>query len=236
LKQLYILALGLASACASAAAPTGLNVIPTTDIVPDGSWIGGIVNGNTSLTGNPFYRQPQWQFQSQVSLAPWLEGGIDDATTPDVDSNTGVFNVKALVMTENEWQPNVALGLWNVADHQKPGYYLTMSKTLNYDQQQEERFRAHHRRNRKLLGIRAHLGMTLDGRGFTQPFTGTDIQLSETAVFQADWVHGSGNVATAGIAYIFPDGRTVLTPAITFSNDTGRFNGLIIGLTHQFNL
>lgn len=234
-RSLLPAAFTCAAACAWAT-PTGLNVIPTTDIVPDGSWIGGIENGNPSFTGTPFWRQPQLSFQSQVSLAPWLEAGVDDAETPDQSANSGVFNIKALVMTENGSQPNIALGLWNVAEHQKQGYYFTMSKTLNYDQQQEQRFRAHHRHNRKLMGVRAHLGMMLDGHGISQPFTGTDIQLSDMFVFQADWVHGSGNVATAGVAYILPDSRTVITPAITFSNDTGRFTGLLISLTHQFNL
>jgi hypothetical protein len=218
------------------AGPTGLNVIPTTDIVQVNSWVGSIQNANTSFTGTSFFKQPMFVADSQFGLENWLEAGIDYAQTPDRSSDTAIFNVKAQVMAEDELQPNLAFGFWNVAQSQKPGYYVTMSKTLNYDQEQEERFRAHHRRNRKLLGCRVHIGMMLDGHGIYQPFAGTDLQLSETAVFQADWVQGAGNAATAGIAYVLPDTRTVLAPALVFSNDTRRFSGILFNISHQFNL
>lgn len=219
----------------AAAGPTGLNVIPTTDIVPLNSWVGGLQNGNTSLTGTPFWRQPLVTPQTQFGLQSWLEAGLDYAQTPDLAHDAAVFNVKALLLTEDERVPNVALGLWNVTQGQKPGYYLTLSKTLNYAQQQEERFRAHHRRNRKLLGRRIHLGAMLDGHGTLEPFAGTDLQLSDSAVFQADWVRGSGNGASAGLAYVLPDQKTVLTPALLFSNDKRRLTGISINLSRQFS-
>ncbi len=218
-----------------AAGPTGLNVIPTTDIAPLNNWIGALANSNTSFTGIPFYRQPLITAQTQFGLESWLEAGIDYAQTPDLAHDAAVFNVKALLLNEDHKQPNVAVGLWNVTQGQAPGYYFTLSKTLNYDQQQAERFRAHHRRNRKLLGRRVHLGGMLDGHGTFQPFAGTDLQISETIVFQADWVRGSGNGATAGIAYVMPDNRTVINPAFVFSNDKRRISGFSINLSHQFN-
>ncbi len=221
---------------AAAGGPTGLNVIPTTDLVPVNSWVGTLQNANTSFTGTSLFRQPMFTGQFQFGLDTWLEAGLDYAQTPDRASDTVVFNVKALVINEDERRPNLAFGFWNAAESQRPGYYVTLSKTLNYEQEQEERFRAHHRRNRKLLGRRVHIGMMVDGHGIGQPFAGTDLQLSETAVFQADWVHGPGNAATAGIAYVFPDSRTVFAPAIVFSNDTRRFSGLLLNLSHQFNL
>lgn len=143
--------------------------------------------------------------------------------------------MKSLLLTEDETWPNIAAGLWNVTAGQPPGYYVTVSKTLNYAQQEEERFRAHHRRNRKLLGRRIHVGMMLDGHGVAQPFTGTDLQLSESTVFQADWVSGPGNSATAGFAFVMPDQKTVISPAIVFSNDTMRFSGFQLNLSRQFN-
>lgn len=51
---------------AAAAGPTGLNVIPTTDIVPLDNWIFGLQNANTSFTGLGFYRQPLMTEQSPV--------------------------------------------------------------------------------------------------------------------------------------------------------------------------
>jgi hypothetical protein len=212
-----------------------LNVIPTTDLVPLGSWIGSIQNQNTSFTGASIFEQPIPVGQTQFAVNSWVEAGLDYATTPDRTSPTGVFNVKAQAMIEDERRPSAAIGIWNVAENQRPGCYVTMSKTLNYSQEQEERFRAHHRRNRKLLGRRVHVGAMLDGHGITQPFVGTDLQLSETAVLQADWVHGPGNALTAGVSLVLPGGKDVLTPALLLSNDTGHF-GLLLNFSHQFSL
>jgi hypothetical protein len=219
----------------ASAAPTGLNVIPTTDIVPSNSLIAAIQNGNSSFSGTPFYKQPQFNVQSQCSLESWLEAGLDYTQTPDLNFETAVLNVKALFLTEDYNVPNAAFGVWNVTNGQKLGYYLTFSKTLNYEEEQRLRFSAHHRRNRKLLGRRIHVGAALDGHGTIQPFAGTDIQLSETAVFQADWVYGAGNAISAGVAYVLADGRTTITPALLFSNEDGHPTGLLLNIGHQFN-
>ena len=95
---------------------------------------------------------------------------------------------------------------------------------------------AHNRRNRRLLGRRFHAGMTFDGRRAIEPFVGADIQLNDEAVFQADWIAGQGNAVSAGLVYVFPDQRTVVNPAILFSNDRKRLDGLFVNLSHQFNL
>jgi hypothetical protein len=229
------LAIAIGGAVVSHAGPTGLNVIPTTDIVPPSSWIGSIQNANTGFYGTPFYRQPLPTLQSQYNLEPWLEAGFDYEQTPDIARDAVVFNIKTLLLTEDENLPNAAFGFWNVTQGQRPGYYLTISKTMNYDQEQDERFKAHHRRNRKLLGRRLHIGAMLDGHGTIQPFAGTDLQLSETAVFQADWVHGPGNSISAGIAYVLSDQRTTITPAILCSNQIGLPNGILLSISHQFN-
>ncbi len=229
------LMLALSATQVAAGSPTGLNVISTTDIVPLDNWIAGLQNTNTSFTGLGFYRQPLFSEQSQFGVQNWLEAGFDYAETPNIDHDAAVFNAKALVLSEDDNWPNVAVGLWNVTSGQPPGYYVTLSKTLNYEQEEEERFRAHHRRNRKLLGRRVHLGMMLDGNGIAQPFMGTDLQLNESTVFQADWVSGAGNAATAGFAIVLPDQKTVINPAIVFSNDTMRFGGFQLNISRQFN-
>lgn len=231
----WLLLTGVSIYGMAAAGPTGLNVIPTTDLVPFNNWIGGFQNANTSFTGIPFYRQPMLIGQSQYGVKSWLEAGIDYAQTPDLSHDAFVLNAKAVLLTENDWQPNLAAGAWNITQSQAPGYYVTMSKTLDFAQQEEERFRAHNRRNRKLLGYRVHLGMMVDGHGVAQPFTGTDLQLSDSAVFQADWVSGAGNAATAGFALVMPDQKTVVNPAIVFSNDTKRFSGFQLNISRQFS-
>ena len=129
--------------------------------------------------------------------------------------------------------PGLAAGMINLAANQAPGFFVTCSKTLNYDQQQRERFRAHHRRNRKLLGRRVHAGLMVDGHGVVEPFVGTDLQLNESAVLQSDWIAGPGNALSLGMAYVLPDQKTVLNPAMLYSNNTRRIDGFALNISRQ---
>ena len=223
----------LSPACAST---VGLNTIPTTDLVPQHSWIAQTQNGNVSFHTPSFLVRPDLIFQTQYSFGNRAEWGVDYIQPPDVDRKELTFNFKGLLQNEDRWRPNVAVGVQNITLRQRPGYFITFSKTLNYGQQLRERFRAHHRSNRKLLGRRLHFGLMLDGHGTLEPFLGTDLQLNENTVLQADWINGAGNAVSAGIAYVFPDQRTVLNPAFLYSNSTHRVDSFFLNISHQFNL
>ncbi len=227
----------IAVICSSAAAaPTGLNTIPTTDIVPLHNWVGQVQNGNSSLSAPAFYQVSSPIFQTQFGLSQRLEAGADWIQPPSVDHQETTLNAKYLLFDENEGRPGVALGAWNVAFRQKAGYYFTLSKTLNYAQQEQERFKAHHRRNRKLLGRRAHIGLTYDGGGVLQPFLGTDLQLNGSDVLQADWISGKGNAVSLGAVFVMRDQKTVLNPALLYSNDTQRLSGFFLNVSREFGM
>jgi hypothetical protein len=216
------------------ASPTGLNVIPTTDLVPLHNWVGGLANSNTNFFGVPFYRQPIFTEQTQFGLESWLEAGVDYAQTPDITHANPVANIKGLFLIEDDKTPNLAFGVMNLTTGESPTYYITASKTLNYDQEQEERYKAHNRRNRKVLGRRVHVGMMLDGHGNVEPFAGSDLQVNDNLVFQTDWIGGTANGLTGGVSYVFPDQKTIFTPALIFSNYTKRVSGLSLSITRQF--
>jgi hypothetical protein len=225
--------------CASTAAqagPTGLNSIPTTDIVPLNNWIANLQNSNTMFKSPAFYSAPMIFEQTQFALSSRVEAGVDSDFLPDRNANEFVFNAKMVLQNEDDRRPNAAIGIANIANHLIPNFYLTFSKTLNYDQEQKERYRAHHRRNRKLLGRRIHAGLMADARGTLQPFVGADLQMSESTVFQTDWINGSGNAITLGFAYVLSDQRTVLNPAFLYSNSAHRLDGFFINISRQFGL
>ena len=218
------------------ASTTGLNTIPTTDLVPQHSWVGQIQNSNLSFHTPSLFVKPDPIVQTEYSFGSRTEWGIDYIQPPDLDRRVFTINIKELVQNEDSLRPNVAVGIGNLTLRQQPGYFLTFSKTLNYNEQMRERFRAHHRRNRKLLGRRVHFGVMLDGHGTLEPFLGTDLQLNDSTVFQMDWINGAGNAITAGFVYVCPDQRTVLNPALLISNDTHRLDGFFLNLSHQFNI
>lgn len=224
---------GARPACGSA---TGLNSIPTTDLVPLQSWIAYVQNSNASFRSPAFYGAPDTIFASQVALSSHAEAGLDWYAPPGLSRSTLVFNFKDLLMSEDVYRPGMAVGVWNLANRLAPSYYVTFSKTLNFREELRERFRAHHRRNRKLLGRRVHVGLLVGERGDLEPFLGTDLQLNESTVFQADWINGDGYAVTAGVAYVLPDQRTVLNPVLLYSNTTHRLDGFYLNISHQFSL
>lgn len=226
----------LSLASPAGASTVGLNTIPTTDLVPNHSWIGQVQNSNASFETPSFLIKPDLIVQTQYSLGTRAEWGVDYIQPPDISHKEPTLNFKGLVQNENEWRPNIALGISNIALRQQPGYFITFSKTLNFSQQMRERFRAHHRRNRKLLGRRVHFGIMMDGRGTLEPFLGTDLQVNDSIVFQSDWINGAGNAVTAGFAYVLPDQRTVMNPALLYTNSTHRVDGFFLNISHQFNL
>jgi len=65
---------------AARAAPTGLNQIPTPDLVPWKQLTLQVANGNTGVTGSaPVWHAPQVEPQTQFGL-PWnMEAGLDVA-------------------------------------------------------------------------------------------------------------------------------------------------------------
>ena len=231
-------AVSLLLLCATAAAyagPTGLNTIPTTDIVPQNSWIANLQNGNTGFTVPAFYSAPMLVKQTEFALNNRVEAGVDASYFARYNAESFQFNIKTTLQSEDEVRPNAAMGIMGIGNHLNPSYFLTLSKTLNYDQQQKERYRAHNRRNRKLLGRRVHAGVLLDFKGALTPFFGADLQMSDSAVFQTDWISGSGNALTAGVAFVMPDQKTVLNPALMFSNDKHRVDGFFLNISRQFS-
>jgi hypothetical protein len=81
-----------------------------------------------------------------------------------------------------------------------------------------------------------HTGLTVDAHGTALMFAGTDLQLSESVVFQADWIDGTGNAISFGASLIMPDQKTVINPAFLFSNDHKRIDGFFLNISRQMSL
>lgn len=74
------------------------------------------------------------------------------------------------------------------------------------------------------------------GQGAFEPFVGSDLQISDAAVLQADWIAGPGNALTFGLVYVLSDQRTIVNPVLLYSNDQQKVNGFYLYISHQFNL
>ena len=215
-------------------APTGLNQIPTTDLVPFRQVTLQVQNGNTEVDGSsPLYRQPQLEPQSEFGL-PWrMEAGLDVAPSDPPDAYRPMMNLKWSPIAEDYRIPAAAIGVSQLGVGFTPSYYLVLSKTLNYAQVQYQKFRAHHR-NIKLRGIRVHVGVQGVGNAW-HALLGTDAEVSDHFVIYSDWISGARNSVSFGGVLVI-DQHLSVQASFLRGNDGGPPSGVLVDLTHTFDI
>jgi hypothetical protein len=224
--------LTLLLAAPAVASPTGLNTIPTADLVPTHEWTVSLQNGNTALTGHPtLFSEPLPIPQFQFGLTPYLEGGVDLVPLNSPGDYRPQFNLKWKALQEDYHRPAVATGIATLGPGFDPSAYVVVSRTLNFSGVQYNNFRAH-RRNYKLRGRRIHAGLitTRDG---TFPFVGADWEMSDHFVLYADWISGDVNAATLGGVYTF-NTTTSVTAAMLIGNASGKPDGFLVNFSRTF--
>jgi hypothetical protein len=232
--SLVMLFVGLVPVLARAA-PTSLNQIPTPDLVPFQQLSLQLANGNTEVSGNAsVWRQPQVEPQTEFGL-PWrMEAGLDVVPSNPQQDYRPVLNLKWSPLQEDYRIPAGAIGVTQVGPGFTPDYYLVMSKTLNYDQIAYQKFRAHHR-NIKLRGIRLVAGVLGTSRDVWRALVGTDIEVNDHFVVVADWISGAQNSVSLGGVLVINQHDSVQA-ALLRGNDQNRLSGVILQLTHTFDV
>src|SRR5579871_3916145 len=232
MRRLLLLVASLPAA--AGAAPTGLNQIPTTDLVPAGQLSLQLQNGNTEVSGpSSVLHQPQLVPQSEFGL-PWnLEAGLDVAPSDPPHYYRPVLNLKWIPVHEDYRIPAVAVGAMQLGAGFTPSYFLVASKTLNYNQLQYQKFRAHHR-NIKLRGIRVHTGILRTGNAW-RALVGTDVEVSDRVVFYGDWISGQQNAVAIGGVLVLGQHDSVQASLLR-ANGQDRLSGVLVAVTHTFDL
>ena len=225
--------LALALAGAASAAPSQLNTIPTADVVPVRQLSVQIQNANTDLRGDPtVFQQPEPAFQTQLGLfSPRFEGGLDLVPLDSPGDYQPILNLKAVPLAEGYNWPALAVGVGQLGPGSDALYYIVASRTLNYRKMQYQKFRAHHR-NLKLRGVRLHAGMN-GIRNNRAVMLGSDIELSDHFVLDADWISGKDHAATLGGTWVL-DQKNSIQAIVFHGNARERIDGVQIGMTHQF--
>lgn len=234
------------------AGESGLNTIPTTDIIHDHRIVLEVKNGNTGFQAPSFAQAPHPEFGSQIALSRRIEGGID-VFQPDSNgapSYQASLNLKYRFRYENHAAPGVAVGVRSLGSLQSPEYYVTFSKRLNYLAVKHGQAAAEtppeaasaqdaaadlttHHHTTEVFAQRLHGGVIFSGRHTYQPFVGADVALSGSLVVQSDYIAGPGNALTLGAEYTFPNHKTAISPSLIFSNSTHRVDGFFLSISDE---
>ncbi len=228
-RRMLLLILAAGCAGSAQAAPTGLNTIPTADLIPVHQWTFTLQNGNASVAESPtLFQQPQPLYQLQFGLTPQLEGGLDFAPANPPHDYRPQFNLKWKPLPEAYDRPAVAAGVATLGPGFEPSAYLVVTRTINFDQVQYNKFKAH-RRNIKLRGRRVHAGLihTADG---TFPMLGADWELSDRVVLYSDWISGRANAVTLGGVYAL-NASSSITASMLIGNQAGHPNGMLVNFS-----
>jgi hypothetical protein len=218
----------------AAAGPTGLAVIPTTDLVRFRQVNAILQNGNTQIDGrHAFFRDVQPVPQLEAGLPHDVEAGVDVAPANPPRDYRPFFNVKWTMLAESYRVPAVAVGATQLGPGFTPAGFAVASKTLNYDAIAYQRFRAHHR-NLRLHGIRVHAGF-LEAGDRAHAILGVDAEISDHFVLWSDWISGAKNsLSLAGVVVI--DTQNSLFVALLRGNNERRVGGVLFNITHTFDL
>jgi hypothetical protein len=229
-----LLALVVLAPIAARAAPTGLNQIPTPDLVPFGQASLQLQNGNTEVRGSgSVFHRPQPVPQSEFGL-PWdMEAGLDVAPSDPPHAYRPELNLKWSPFHEDYWVPAAAVGATQLGVGFTPNYFLVLTKTLNYQQLQYQKFRAHHR-NIKLRGVRVHAGILYVGNAW-RAMVGTDVEVNDWFVFYADWLSGGSNAVSLGGVLVLGQHDSIQASLLR-ANDEDRLTGVLVNVTHTFDL
>jgi hypothetical protein len=230
MRHELVLAMVLVWRASAWASPTGLEQIPTAQTLAPQQVNLSLQNGNQSVTSDPtLVDQPLLLYQSEVGIVPDVEGGVDVVPSKPPGAYLPEANVKWKFLDEDDLRPAFAIGASQLGVGFAPAYYAVMTKTVNYESLEYQKFRAHHR-NIKLRGFRVHAGIEYDGYA-PRALVGTDLEINDYLVLSSDWISGSPYNASLGGSVVF-DANNSLTLAGLIANAGRDHDGLFV----QYNL
>ncbi len=169
-KPVVLAGLVIALAQCAYAAPTGLNVIPTADVLGHNEVALEYENEGVKLFGS---HCEQWALL-QIGLFDRLELGVDRC----FGGEPGTFgNAKVLLQEEEHTRPAVAVGVQNLGEGESAQPYLALAKHA--------------------AGARLHLG-AIRLHDEAAVMVGVEYELSHTVALLIDHVTGTESVSGAG--------------------------------------
>ncbi len=191
------------------ASPTGLNIIPTADVLPVGV---GDLELETSNVVVPYGDTPSDQMQTQFGVPLAEPGSVEAGLDASLVGNGAWCNIKWRFYKDRDIRSAAAVGLQNVGTHDDPQPYLVGFKHIT------STYRLHFGTIRNIHRLRAMLG--IDG------------PIGNITTFMADYISGPGNFLTIGVNLMLPYDLQ-FNPALLIGNNRRAHTGYQICLSWQ---
>lgn len=188
--------------------PTGLNVIPTADVLERDTF-----RLDTPFSGGlRFGPDGDMYVLLQVGAGNGMEVGIDQRVQDGRAESW--LNAKWRLIEEDGTRPALAIGVQNLARNRDEEAYLVMSKSFK--------------------PARIHMGL-IQAKDRSEAMLGLSRRLTPALALQADYVSGKENGLTAGVGIAVASNATLLV-ARSFPNDSSRDAEYMIkfGLSARF--
>lgn len=183
-------------------APSGLNAIPTTDVLDPGV---RSLEMESAGTGNPRGSDCDGVALLQCGIGYGVELGVDRSTSSDSDY---WINVKWRVRDETGAVPAVAFGTQSISDGDRPQHFAVATKSFGLT-----------RLHSGIIGIEHK----------TRWMLGVDHPLGNKFTFMSDYINDDENSATFGLAVNLNDSLS-LTVARSLGNSANTGNGYIVNI------
>ncbi len=194
------------------ASPTGLNIIPTADVLPVGVGNPELATSNVVV---PYGDTPSDQAQTQFGVPLAEPGSVEVGLDASLVGNGGWCNVKWRFYKDRGIRSAVAIGIQNVGTHDDPQPYLVGFKHITH------RYRLHFGTIKNIHRLRAMFG--IDG------------PIGNITTFMADYISGPGNFSTIGVNLMLPY-NLQFNPALLIGNNRRVATGYQICLSWQGKL
>lgn len=182
-------------------APSGLNVIPTADVLDEGVMS---LETESDGTGNPWGDGCSDFALLEFGVGHGIELGVDKCTSDD----GSWLNFKWCVCDETRLLPAIALGTQAISDGGHPQPFAVATKSQGR--------------------MRIHAGV-IDMDNNTRLMLGLDHPIGNRLTFQTDYISGSENMATYGMTVNLSNSMS-LTLARSLGNSVDAGNGYIVNI------
>ncbi len=170
----------LTVAVSALGAPTGLNTIPTSELLEKGT-----LSSEIEIVVSKTLKNISTAFLLQYGLANGIEAGVDfSVERPRLIA----VNSKLNLLKESKTTPQVALGFQIIDDLSRNEYYLAMSKKFG-----EARLHGGILHNEKKVNLAG----------------GFDIQINDKLSLQMDHITGKDSSATFGFVFNFDESHSI---------------------------